>query len=125
MTEKNAATIALSYEDGVVTVAVQGRLTSEVGDEVMRRGAAALREFGALRMLHDLRRARQAETTLQLIRRPRFATELAIPSGTRTALLCTVRTPDLEFLESIGENSGRTVRVFTDGATALAWLRSD
>lgn len=125
MADKSAATIDLSYEDGIVTVAVQGRLTSEVGDEMMRRAAAALREFGALRMLHDLRRARLAETTLQLIRRPRFATELAIPKDTRTALLCTVRTPDLEFLESIAENSGRTVRVFTDGALAFAWLKSE
>jgi stage V sporulation protein SpoVS len=125
MTDKSAATIDVSYEDGVVTVAVHGRLTSEVGDEVMRRSAAALRNFDALRMLHDLRRARLAETTLQLIRRPRFATELAIPNETRTALLCSVRTPDLEFLESIAANNGRTVRVFTDGATALAWLKSE
>jgi hypothetical protein len=123
MTDKRAATIDVSYEDGVVTVAVQGRITPEVGDELMRRSAAALREFGALRMLHDLRRARLAETTLQLIKRPRQADELGFPKDRRVALLYAVRTTNLEFLELLLEGQGRAFRTFTDGAEALTWLR--
>ncbi len=125
MADNSAATIDVSYGDGIVTVAVRGRITSEVGDEIMRRSAAAQREHGALRTLHDFRRARIAETTLQLIRRPRFGNELAIPRETRTAILYGVRTPDLEFLESLAEGNGRQVRVFTDGAAALGWLKRE
>lgn len=125
MADNNAATIDVSYEDGVVTVAVQGRITPEVGDELMRRSAAALREHAARRLLQDFRRARMVETTLQLIKRPRQADELGFPRDTRVALLYTVRTTNLEFLELLLESQGRAFRTFTDGAAALVWLTGD
>jgi hypothetical protein len=123
--QDDVATINVTYEDGVVTIAVQGRVTTAVGDEIMRRGVEAMRQHDARRMLHDFRRARLVEPTLRLIKRPRLARELGIPDEARTAILHPVRTPDLEFLETLSENAGRAVRVFTDGQSALAWLKSD
>lgn len=129
MVKKNknddVATINVTYEDGVVTITALGRVTTAVGDEIMRRGAEAMRQYDTRRMLHDFRRARLVEPTLRLIKRPRFAQEIGIPDDARTAVLHAVRTPDLEFLETLSENAGRAVRVFTDGQSALAWLKSD
>jgi hypothetical protein len=121
----DVATINVTFEDGVVTLTVLGRVTTAVGDEIMRLSAEAMRQHGTRRMLHDLRRARLVEPTLHLINRPRLARELGIPNDARTAVLHPVRTPDLEFLEALSENAGRAVRVFTEGQSALAWLKSD
>jgi len=121
MADKSAATIDVSYSESIVTVAVRGDITPEVGDEIMRCGAAALREHAARHLLQDFRRARMVETTLQLIKRPRQADELGYPQDTRVALLYAVRTTTLEFLELLLEGQGRAFRTFTDGAEALTW----
>jgi len=120
----DGATIEVSHENGIVTVAVQGRITPPVGDEVVRRGLETLRSTGARALLHDFRRARIMETTLQLIRRIRFATDIGVPADARVALLCSVRTPDLDFFESLAQSHGVQYRTFTDGAAALEWLRA-
>jgi len=125
MTDDSAATIDVSYGEGIVTITVRGRITPEVGDELMRRSAAALREHAARRLLQDFRRARMVETTLQLMQRPRQADALGFPQDTRVALLYSVRTTNLEFLESLLQSRGRAFRTFTDGAAALAWLTGD
>jgi len=125
MTDDSAATIDVSYGEGIVTITVRGRITPEVGDELMRRSAAALREHAARRLLQDFRRARMVETTLQLMQRPRQADALGFPQDTRVALLYAVRTTNLEFLESLLQSRGRAFRTFTDGAAALAWLTGD
>jgi hypothetical protein len=123
MVDRAQATIDVSHADGIVTLTVLGRITPAVGDEIMQLSAAALRKHGARRLLQDFRRARMVETTLQLITRPRQADELGFPQDTRVALLYAVRTTDLEFLELLLESQGRAFRSFTDGATALAWVR--
>jgi len=104
---------------------VQGRVTPAVSDEIMRRGAAALRQHRANRALYDMRRARMAVPTLSLITRARFADDLGIPKSTRVALLCAVRTPHYELLDTLARNQGHTHQIFTDGAAALAWLRAE
>jgi len=125
MADNSAATIDVSCSEGIVTMTVRGRITQAVGDELMRRSAAALREHAARRLLQDFRRARMVETTLELIKRPRQADALGFPQDTRVALLYSVRTTNLEFLESLLVSRGRAFRIFTDGAAALAWLTSD
>jgi hypothetical protein len=122
MTGKSAATIDVSHAAGIVTITVQGRLTQEVGDEVVRRGRAAVQEHGARGLLHDFRRARLAETTLQLIRRMHFAREAGAPPHVRVAVLCAVCTPNYDFLATLLRNQGIAFQTFTDGAAALAWL---
>jgi len=125
MTDTGTATIAVAYERGIVTVAVQGRLTSPVVDELMRQADAALRAHAAQRLLYDLRRARLATSTLDLIKRPRVADELGIPQGRRIALLCSVRTPEYDLLVTAAQTRGHVLQIFTDGALALDWLRSE
>jgi hypothetical protein len=123
MADNSAATIDVSYGEGIVTMTVRGRITQEVGDQLTRRSVAALREHAARRLLQDFRRARMVETTLQLMQRSRQADALGFPQDTRVALLYSVRTTGLEFLESLLESRGRAFRAFTDGAAALAYLR--
>lgn len=122
MATQSAATIDVSHAAGIVTITVQGRLTQDVGDEVVRRGRAAVQEHGAHGLLHDFRRARLAETTLQLIRRVRFAREAGAPPHVRVAVLCAVRTPRYELFDTLIGGQGIPFRIFTDGAAALAWL---
>lgn len=122
MAAKRAATIDVSHAAGIVTITVQGRLTQEVGDEVVRRGRAAVQQHGARGLLHDFRRARIAETTLQLIRRTRFAREAGAPPYVRIAVLCAVRTPPYDLIDRLYSSQGIPFQIFTDGAAALAWL---
>ncbi len=121
--KRGPVNFALSHDDGIVTVAVEGRITTAVGDELMTLGARALREHRAHCVLYDLRRARLAETTLQLIDRPRKAEALGILPETPVALLCNVVTTDHEMLVNLAQTRGHTVRAFTDGAAAIAWLQ--
>jgi hypothetical protein len=113
----------VSCDEGIVTVAVEGAITLAVGDDLMRHALQALHANGARCVLYDLRRARLAESTLQLISRPRKADEMGIPPDTRVALLCKVLTNDHEMLVSLARTRGHEMRAFTEGAAALIWLQ--
>ncbi|MFO1409714.1 MAG: hypothetical protein U1F06_04955 [Steroidobacteraceae bacterium] len=102
---------------------MDGPITAAVGDQLMRLSLEALREYAAHCVLQDLRRARLAESTLQLINRPRLADELGIPPETRVALLCKVLTTDHDMLVNLAHTRGHALRAFTDGAQAIAWLK--
>jgi hypothetical protein len=117
------ANFAVSCDEGIVTVAVEGAITLAVGDDLMRHALQALHANGARCVLYDLRRARLAESTLQLISRPRKADEMGIPPDTRVALLCKVLTNDHEMLVSLARTRGHEMRAFTEGAAALIWLQ--
>ncbi len=121
--KKAPANFAVSCDEGIVTVAVEGAITLAVGDELMRHALQALHAHGARCILYDLRRARLAESTLQLVNRPRKADEMGIPPDTRVALLCKVLTNDHEMLVSLARTRGHAMRAFTDGATAIGWLQ--
>jgi hypothetical protein len=108
----------------VVIITVRGRITTAVGDEIMQRSLQAMRQHASHRLLHDLRRARIAESTLQIINRPRKADEMGIPANMRLALLCSVLTTDHEMLVNMAHARGQALRAFTDGAVARAWLKS-
>lgn len=125
MTDNDTVTIEVTHEDAVLRVAVQGKMTGRAADEVMRRAAAALTDQEPRRILFDLRRARLAMPTLDLIKRSDFADSLGIAKDTRTALLCTVRTFDYELLDTLARNRGYVLQTFTDGAAALSWLHQD
>jgi hypothetical protein len=121
--KNSTANFAVSHDDGIVTIAVDGPITTAVGDELMRRSLDALRTYDAHCLLQDVRRARLAESTLQLINRPRMADAMGLPPGTRVALLCKVLTNDHEMLVSLAHTRGHALHAFTDGATAIAWLK--
>jgi hypothetical protein len=125
MTDNDTVTIEVTHEDAVLRVAVQGKMTGRAADEVMRRAAAALTDQEPHRILFDLRRARLAMPTLDLIKRSDFADSLGTAKDTRTALLCTVRTFDYELLDTLARNRGHVFQTFTDGAAALFWLHQD
>lgn len=125
MIDNRTVSIEIAHEDTVLRVAVRGKMTGRVADEVMRRAAAALTDQEPRRILFDLRRARLAMPTLDLIRQPELADSLGIAKNTRTALLCTVRTFDYELLDTLARNRGHAFQTFTDGAAALSWLHQN
>ena len=122
---KSSASFAVSCDDGIITIAVEGSITPAVGDELMRLSLQGLREHGVQRVLQDMRRARTAESTLHLIKRPQKANQMGFPANVRLALLCKVATTDIEMLVNLAHTHGHAMRAFTDGAQAIAWLKAD
>jgi hypothetical protein len=123
--KKTSANFAVSFDDGIVTVAVDGPITPAAGDELMRLSLQGLCEHGVHCVLQDMRRAPTAESTLHIIKRPQQAEEMGFPDDVRVALLCKVVSTDVEMLVNLAHARGHAVRAFTDGAQAIAWLKAD
>ena len=92
-------------------------------DEWKRSCEEALRihlETGAAQVLFDVRRLRVTPNTLDLFN---FAADL--PDAIRFAIVVSNgNREDLGFVETVGSNRGKSVRVFQSYEQAIAWLRT-
>lgn len=110
--------------DGILWLTVRGPLTPEVGDALLARIEALTRTNPYPLRLLDFRAAALVEGTLSLIGHVNAVDASDRLRAGRIAFLCAVRTNAYAFLEAASVQHGHDVKVFTDGARALEWLRS-
>jgi hypothetical protein len=110
--------------DGVLWITVHGPITRDVGDAVMARLNALARAYQSSLWLLDFRAASLVEGTVSLIGRVKAVDADDLLRDGHAAIVCAVRTNDYAFLESTANQHGHSLKVFTDGARAMEWLRS-
>lgn len=101
---------------------VRGRLTEELGERAYNEIAACAAAAGLRRVLYDHRLAMLALGPLAISRRIKIISADPMWQRARCAVVCTVRTNDYVFLESLARQHGLDLQVFTDGEQALRWL---
>jgi hypothetical protein len=111
--------------DGVLWLTVRGRLTPEVGDALLARIEVMMRANPSPLRLLDFRAAALVEGTLSLIGHVKAVDDNDKLRAGRIAIVCAVRTNAYAFLEATSVQHGHDLKVFTDGARAMEWLRSD
>ncbi len=116
--------IDLKLVDGQPWITVRGQIDTEVGDALLARMIEHITSQRAHRLVLDFRAAALIEDSLSLLRRVRAMDAQPELRAVRTAVICTARTNAYAFLEGIANQHGHELRVFTDSALAIEWLKS-
>lgn len=106
----------------VIHALVRGRLTEELGERAYQEIAEYAVAAGLRRVLYDHRLAILSLGPVAINRRIKIISANPMWQQARCAVVCTVRTNDYVFLESLARQHGIDLRVFTDGEQALRWL---
>lgn len=110
--------------DGVPWITVRGQVNTEVGDVLFARAAEQVAARQARYLALDFRAAALVEDSLGLLRRVRTMDAQPELRAIRIAVICAARTNAYAFLEGIANQHGHDLRVFTDSALAIEWLKS-
>jgi hypothetical protein len=124
-TARPEVAIKSAVVDGILWLTVRGPLTPEVGDALLARIEALTRINPYPLRLLDFRAAALVEGTVSLIGHVNAVDASEHLRTGRIAILCAVRTNAYAFLEATSVQHGHDLKVFTDGARAMEWLRSD
>jgi hypothetical protein len=119
------ATFDVRLIEGIVWVQAHGALSSHTADALLNAVVITAANGKSRRILFDFRAAHLAETEVLLYHRVEAASGNEVLRTSRVAMVCSVRTPRFEFLESTAQRAGHDFHVFTDGALALDWLKAE
>jgi hypothetical protein len=117
--------VSLSQDTKYIIIRVVKPMTNELG---RRCGADAVElgiTAGIKYYLFDLRGAHNVETSITNYQFAyREMGEFSFPKNSRSALLTDPDDRSHDFMETVFRNAGYMVKLFTDEASAIAWLGS-
>ena len=87
--------------------------------------AAAAQTHDCKRFLNDMRKAKVDFSTVELYRMPGVLDASGLDPSWRRAIIASKQLKDYRFFETVAQNQGYSVRVFTDPDEALTWLKAD
>jgi hypothetical protein len=115
-----------SYEIAIrgdmVWAVAHGKMTLPLRHEMLDQVHAEAIKTQLSRIVFDFRLARFADGILGMNECVKFMKQEPLPESPSYALLCSHRTADIDFLETICGNQGLNFTVFTDGEEAVHWL---
>ena len=119
-----ATDIQVKMEQGIVRVVYRGKPQFHLTTEMMREVGRVASENRSTMLLFDVREAEDSEYHVSAIKHTELAPALGINQSYRTALLGRKGDPRLPYIEDVAVNRGFRLKVFTDEAEAVAWLRA-
>jgi hypothetical protein len=115
--------IFLSEDGRYIVCEVTGLITAEVLHEFASKLNKFSRATGINRLLHDVRYARNV---MKISQNYQYAYEdmedLALQRDARSAILIDPADKTHDFVETVSQNAGYTVRIFHDEDAAISWL---
>ena len=117
---------AVRYDqaEGVVRVEIRGNFDAKLLSESTAALSLEIEESGSNRILMDHREATPKLTVSEQYDRPGIAFKLGVPRSCRIAIVCRAMDEVYRFIETVGVNSGYTIKVFLKVDEALRWLRN-
>ena len=117
----------LSYDRQLdcVHVTFTGIVDLRVIQEVAPQVARLCAETGCRRILNDMSRAHIGITFMEAFKSPDIMDQSHIPRSIRRALIPPPDFPESQFLETISQNRGHNLKVFSSVADATAWLSKE
>lgn len=110
-------------QDRFVTIRVTGAMSRAIGLQSSVEASKLAARLGTHNFLYDVRNAPNTETT---VANYRFAYDdlpsLHIDRHSRAALLTSPGDHSHDFIETVLQNAGYRVKLFTDESLAIAWL---
>lgn len=113
----------VSVQAGIVRATYRGDMAYDATTDMLRTVGALASEHGSERLLFDLREANYQDYHLAIIRHAEEGPALGIDRSFRIALLGSVESSMLAYMEAVAVNRGFWVKAFTDESEALAWLK--
>ena len=111
-------TVEYLHKLGIIKVESYGDNAVEVWYGSLDQISSLSRDTGATRVLVDARRLEKTPNTLDLFN---FAANL--PFTLRFAVVISdSKRESLEFMETVGRNRGKSIRIFQSYEQAIAWL---
>ena len=117
----------LSYDRQLdcVHVTFTGIVDLRVIQEVAPQVARLCAETGCHRILNDMSRAHIDISLLETFQSPAIMDQALISRSIRRALIPPPDFPESQFLETISQNRGHNLKVFSSVADATAWLTKE
>ena len=117
----------LSYDRQLdcVHVTFTGIVDLRVIQEVAPQVARLCAETGCRRILNDMSRAHIGITFMEAFKSPDIMDQSHIPRSIRRALIPPPDFPESQFLETISQNRGHNLKVFSSVSDATAWLTKE
>jgi hypothetical protein len=107
---------------GVVWVELHGKTSDIPPPQILGSIENELRQTGFGRVVFDMRGAVLNFNEIQLFERVREVEATTLMRQSAIAMLVPAISPRYQFLENSAKLAGHTMRLFTDGETALRWL---
>ena len=86
---------------------------------------ALLDKHSCVRILSDLREVDLRLSTIDLYNIPKLVAEAGVKHNVKRAIVFSKDAEDYKFLETVSDNRGQFVRVFTDFDEAQTWIKGD
>ena len=116
--------ISITVEHGLIRVLYRGTVEYGATTAMLRNVARIGAETQSRLLLFDIRESDHQNYYTETVRHAQEGPALGINQKTfRIAFLGSERNPMLQFIEDVTVNRGFQVKVFTEEAAALAWLR--
>jgi len=117
-------TLSISEKQEFIICRVTGPLTIKVAKEFAKEIDNMSRAHNIKRFLKDMRGAPIQSSSYQIYEYTyEYMTNLGFQKDTRSAILVDPPDQSHNFVETVASNAGFTVKVFSDRAAAIAWLK--
>ena len=118
--------IFLSEDGKYIVCEVTGLITLDILHEFASELNSFSRATGVKRLLHDVR---HSKNMMNISQNYQYAYEdmggLALQRDVRSAILTDPADSSHDFVETVSQNAGYTVRIFHDEAAAISWLNEE
>ena len=111
-------------EEGIIRVHLQGRFDAKLLSTVTLKLAEEISRCNCTRMLMDHREATLHLSTVDIFDRPKIASKIGVPYGSKIAIVYSIGENEYQFVETVGRNGGFDVKVFTDIGEGIKWLKT-
>ena len=118
-------TLRYDQEHGFVHVTFTGTVDLRVIQEVAPQVARLCGENNCHRILNDMSRAHIGITVMEAFDSPAIMEQSHISRSIRRALILPPDFTESRFLETISQNRGHNLKVFSSAADAQDWLLKD
>jgi hypothetical protein len=115
--------IEVSENNKYIIGKVEGLLTREIAQEIVKEYVKLIKSTGIIKILNDVR---DVQNVMNPIQQYEFAyndiKSIKFPFNIRGAILADVGDIAYDFQETVARNSGYSVKVFHSFEPAIAWL---
>jgi hypothetical protein len=115
--------IEVSQNNKYIIGKVEGLLTREIAQEIVKEYVKLIKSTGIIKILNDVR---DVQNVMNPIQQYEFAyndiKSIKFPFNIRGAILADVGDIAYDFQETVARNSGYSVKVFHSFEPAIAWL---
>jgi hypothetical protein len=118
--------IEVSKNEQYIIGEIEGLLTREIAQEIVKEYVKIIKSTGITRILNDVRGVQNAMNPIQKYEFAYFDMKnINLPRSIRGAILADVGDITYDFQETVVCNSGYSVKLFHSFEPAIAWLLED